>query len=460
MGPEVIGLINWTMAAATILLIFAKFGVDGASSRLISEFAVSDRSAVRRIVRDAFNLRLLFTLPVAVLTYFISARLSVFFHEEMLTPLFKLASLLIIAVSFNELAGLMVLGLKAFKALFVMRFAMLVLKVSLVFLAARLALGPMGVLAGYITAAALPAIGVLALLFSYRAEGERQGTTHTYEFSKLIKLSSYLAVSGASVTIYSLLDKLMLGYFKGAIDVGLYSMARNMVETSLFPTFALIMTLRPALAQSFTSHRLERSSYLINRSIRSSFVYSMVVAVVFFTLSRPLMVGLFGPAFAPSARLLVLFLPLIVMRCVGAVILPGLIAADRAGSYAILTSIGAILNFAFNYFFIPIWGAGGAVAATLLSYLPIELIGFVILVRAIPGSWSFGIVRLMAGSFAVSALFAVLFRLSRLNPTNLVEAVAYGTILVVVLFASFIVLKIISKEEIDSLFRPLIFWSR
>ncbi|MCK4549911.1 MAG: oligosaccharide flippase family protein, partial [Candidatus Krumholzibacteria bacterium] len=58
MGPRVAGLINLTMAVATIFLIVAKFGVDGAGSRLVSEYVVSSPLLVRPLARSAFLLRL------------------------------------------------------------------------------------------------------------------------------------------------------------------------------------------------------------------------------------------------------------------------------------------------------------------------------------------------------------------------------------------------------------------
>ena len=97
------------------------------------------------------------------------------------------------------------------------------------------------------------------------------------------------------------------------------------------------------------------------------------------------MTGLFSDRFAESAGILVLFIPLLVMRSIGAVILPGLIAANRAGTYARLTIAGAATNFVLNAFLIPRWGAEGAVISTLLSYLPIEILGLVAVSREIGG---------------------------------------------------------------------------
>jgi len=455
MGPRVVGLINWTMATATVFLILAKFGVEGASSRLISEYHISGESFVPLVVRDALKLRLGFTLPVAVASYLAAPALSEFFGEPALSVLFKLSSLLIVAVSFNELSALMILGLRKFRMLFLMRVAMLVLKVSLVAAAALLISGAVGVIWAYIISAAVPAAVVIGYLIGRRYSYNR-GEGVEYSFSRLLKLSAFLAVSGASVTIYSLLDKLMLGYFEGAESVGIYSMARNLVETSLFPTFALVMTLRPALAGSYTSGNMERCRYLLKRSIRSGIVYSLVVVLVFFSMSAPLVTTLFSERFLPSARLLILFLPLVMMRSVGAVILPGLIAADRAGTYAVLTLVGALLNFTFNAVFIPKWGADGAVLATLVSYLPIEVLGLTFLIKVFRGFWSGRETVLLFEAGAISVVLAYLYRRFIHQPSGLIMTMVHAGIVTMAFLAVILVLHVVSVEEVKSILRPLI----
>jgi len=247
----------------------------------------------------------------------------------------------------------------------------------------------------------------------------------------------------------------MLGYFEGAKSVGIYSMARNLVETSLFPTFALIMTLRPAMAGAYTSGDVGRCSYLVTRSIRSSIVYASFVIVVFFLLSEQIVTGLFGERFIGSAHLLVLFLPLILMRGIGTVILPGLIAADRAHIYALLTLMGAILNFSFNMAFIPRWGADGAVIATLSSYLPMEVVGLVALARTIPSFWKLKETVLIVSVTGISSLLIFLYEKLVPEPDGLIMTIIYSVVIVFILFFLYMLLRLVSREEALSMIRPL-----
>lgn len=454
MGPRAAGLINWTMALATILLIPAKFGIDGAASRMVSGYSVSEPELVGPAVSTSLLMRLLFTLPVCVITVFFARWFAMFFGEEALEPLFRISALLILAVSINELTGLLAVGLKRFRLLFLMRTVMFVLRTGLVAGVIYVAAGPRGILGAYTAAALIPAI----LIFSILLARYRNGSVFRIErpiWKKMLRLSAPLAISGASVTIYSLLDKLMLGYFHGAASVGIYSIARNLLETSLFPTFALVMILRPALAGGWAAGDHDRCRSLIDRSIINSVFYSVCVITVFSCLAMPLITGLFSIEFADSAKILLMFLPLILMRSIGSVILPGLIAADRADTYAKLTFTGAILNFVLNLALIPKYGADGAVISTLLSYLPVEILGLRALWKVLPGFWRQGnwsrIVRcLMTGVIVVLTYRSVIE-----SPDRLLPAIAHAAVIASIFTGGLVLTRAITFAEIREILAPL-----
>ena len=454
MGPRVAGLINLTMAVATIFLIVAKFGVDGAGSRLVSEYAVSSPELVGPLARSAFILRLIFTLPVSAAAFFLAPAIAGLYGDPELEPLFRLGGLVILSVSFNELAALIVLGLKKFRILFAMRIVMFVLRVGLVSVAHSLAIGASGVIWAYIAAAAVTAAAAFIHL-SAKKEGTAPPDQVRQMRSRLWRLSITLAVSGASVTIYSLLDKIMLGYFRDAVDVGIYSMARNLLETSLFPMFALVMTLRPALADAWAAGDRKRCSDLVNRSITAAFAFSACVATIFACLAGPLVTGLFSDKFAASAGILVLFIPLLVMRSIGSVILPGLIAANRAGTYARLTVAGAALNFILNALLIPKWGAEGAVVSTLLSYLPIEILGLAAVSREIGGLRRSGDISRAIRTAGVALLVWAGYTRFIPEPSGLPVTIIHAALLSVVFLFALLALKGVKRNDLLELVEPV-----
>ena len=423
MGPRAAGLINLTMAVATIFLIIAKFGIDGAGSRLVSEYAVSSPALIRPLARAAFLLRLAFTLPTSAAAFLLAPAIAALYDK--------------------------------FRILFAMRAVMLAIRIGLVTAAAVFALGAAGVIWAYVAAAAITGAAVFVYLLA--RETEKAPPDRIREMrSRLWRLSVTLAVSGASVTIYSLLDKIMLGYFRGAVDVGIYSMARNLLETSLFPIFALVMMLRPALAGAWASGDRRRCSNLVNRSMTAAFAYSACVATVFACLAEPLVTGLFSDKFAASAGILVLFIPLLVMRSIGAVILPGLIAADRAGTYAKLTLAGAGMNFILNALLIPRWGAEGAVVSTLLSYLPIEVLGLAAVSREIGGLRRKGDFSRAVRTTGAAVLIWSIYTRFAPEPSGLPMTVVHAALLSAVFLFSLLALKAAEKDDLLELVEPML----
>ncbi len=455
MGLTVAGLINLAMALATIFLIPAKFGIDGAASRLISEYQVSSPGRIKQLISSSILLRLVFTVPVGVALSATAPWLAAFFKEQALTPLFRISGIMIFSVSLNELAALLVLGLNRFGLLFTVRSLMLVIRVGLTVAAIKLALGASGVLGAYIVATLATALMVFWMLWRMDLPAGDRGETPLIR-KRLFRLSAPLAISGASVTIYSLIDKLMLGYYDGAAQVGLYSTARNLQETSLFPTFALVMTLRPALAGAWSAGDLKRCAGLVNRSIVGSLYYSLCVVVVLACLASPIITGLFTAEFDASTPILLLFLPIIVLRSIGSVVLPGLIAADKAGTYAKLTVAGAVLNFILNMLMIPPWGANGAVISTFISYLPVEVFGLRSLYRAIPGFWRRQDWMKVAKSMLSAALTVFLYRWIAPGAGSLIQALVHSAALSLFFAGLLLLWRAITIRELLEIARPLL----
>jgi O-antigen/teichoic acid export membrane protein len=230
-------------------------------------------------------------------------------------------------------------------------------------------LGATYILGGYCVAwvVAIAAFGAMLIrhLPPAGATGEdgRQNT-----MGRLMTLSIPLAVSSASVTIYSQMDKLMLGYFDGVEEVGQYAVARAVTEVSLFPAFAFVLTLRPALASRYASGDLGECANLIRHSLRMSLVFGVLFAAVYAVLAEPLMVLVYSEEFRYAGSLMAVFLLVLLLRSLGAMVLPALVAAERTKMYAYITTISAVINFGLNLALIPRYHAWGAVVATIISY--------------------------------------------------------------------------------------------
>jgi O-antigen/teichoic acid export membrane protein len=234
--------------------------------------------------------------------------------------------------------------------------------------------GAVYILGGYCAAwiVAIAVFGVLLLRYLPTADNGETGGRIVH---RLMVLSVPLAVSSASVTVYSQMDKLMLGYFDGVEEVGQYAVARAVTEVSLFPAFAFVMTLRPALASRYASGAVGECAGLIRNSLRMSLVFGVLFAAIFAVLAKPLLTFVYSEEFRYAGEIMSVFIWVLVLRSLGAMVLPALVAAEKTKLYAYLTTFSAITNFGLNLVLIPRYHARGAVLATIISYSVLLLAG-------------------------------------------------------------------------------------
>ena len=373
-GPRVIGTVAWVMSFATAVLIVGKFGLDLAASRMASEYGVKNPGVLRYLLRTAIGLRLIFTLGVAALSLLFASSVAAFFGDPTLTVPIRIGAAVVVCASLYEFKENFLVGLNRLKAVYMVRSVALGTRIVLTCGLVFLGFGASVILTGYCVAWIVAIITYGILLFRFLPpQGSEPVPPDTAR--RLLVLSATLAVSSASVTVYSHMDRLMLGYFSGVEEVGQYAVARNITEVSLFPVFAMIMMLRPALAARFSPGRSAESAQIIRNSLKFSLVSGTLFAAIFAALGVPLVTLVFSADFRYSGDLMAFFIWIIALRSIGAVILPALVAAERTRLYAYLTTASALINFLLNLILIPMFQSRGAILATIISYSFLLLFG-------------------------------------------------------------------------------------
>jgi O-antigen/teichoic acid export membrane protein len=449
-GPTVVGTVSWAMSFATTLLILAKFGLDLATSRLASEYGVSAPARLRALFRVGFGLRAVLTVFVSLLALGFAPQIASFFNDPNLTAPIRVGAVIVVCASFYEFEENFLIGLNRLQTVYKIRGLHLSLRIVATTLLVVSGAGATAILGGYCTAwvIAIVAYGVLLYRYLPRAEADAGPDDH---LGRLLRMSLALAVSGASVTIYSHMDRLILGYFSGVAEVGQYTVARNITEVSLFPVFAAMMMLRPALASRYSTGSVEECSKIIRKTLRFAFVSGILFCTIFVALGLPLVTLVFSDEFAYSGRLLVFFVWVIALRSLGAVILPALIAAERTRLYAYLTTISAVVYFALSLALVPRYASRGAIAATVVSYGLILVLGLreVFSIYQVRVGWrsvSLLFRTILAGGIAGGAVWWLVGH----PPTN--WTVVPWTLLLSVLYLILIfVLRVSSFSEIRSL---------
>ncbi len=415
-GPEVWGAVSWAMAFATQVLIIAKMGIDLGASRLASEYGVDRPGSLRALLKAGADIRLLFTLPTAVLTFILAPQIAHWFHEESMVWLVRVSAGVIFCASVYEFQEQFLVGLNRHATVSRVRTVMLSSRCIATAGIVIAGLGAFAILAGYVAAWLVGIVAFSLLLRRYlpaHAPGERD---HADMRRRLLAMSIPLAISSASVTVYSQADKLVLGYFDNLHEVGQYSLARAVMEVSLFPAFALVTTLRPALASRFTRGDTASCAQLIKSSLRLSLVAGVLFGSIFVAMAVPLLSLVYSDQYRYAGELMVWFSWIVVIRSLGAMVLPALLAAEKIRTYAWLTGAAAVLNLGLNLVLIPRMHSRGAIIATLVSYGLLLVFGLrevfgTFGVRVSPRAVGAGIRTLLAGTLVAATLWVVIRQL-------------------------------------------------
>jgi O-antigen/teichoic acid export membrane protein len=452
-GSGILGTVSWVMAFATACLIVGKFGVEVAASRLASEFGVSNPGRLRALFSAGLRLRAAFTLPVALGAFLFAAQLASFFNDASLVRPIQAGAFVIACASFYEFSEHFLVGLNRLSTVYTLRAIYQLARVVLTVAIVGAGLGAASILTGYCAAWCIGIAAYCILLFRYLPPSEGAGGD-SFIAKRLFLLSIPLAISGASVAIYSQMDKIMLGYFCTMEEVGQYTVGRNVVEVSLFPVFALIMTLRPALASRFARGAKEECSAIVKRTLFVSLISGVLFGSIFSVFGTSLVVYVFSDTFSDAGTLMGIFLWIIVLRSLGAVILPALIAAEKASIYAYLTLFSAAGNFVLNLILIPAYQARGAIAATLISYGFLLILGLYFVLKTftihMSASNLFLSLRVVLAGVATSVLFGEIFP----NHPPQASVLLLSLLLVVIYALCLLTLRVVPLKELKNVTNP------
>lgn len=194
--------------------------------------------------------------------------------------------------------------------------------------------------------------------------------TGPYDFKRHVKPILTFFLMAASISIYTNLDKVMLGFMKTNTDVGYYDASVRIKTILVSVVTSLGTVLLPRM--SFYIEKGEKEAF--NRTLTKAFRFVMVAAtglMVFFILfARESILLLSGNEFLPAV--LPMQLLMVTLLLIGLSNITGIqILTPLGEEQKVLVSIlaGAILDFILNLFLIPRYASTGAAFATVMAEL-------------------------------------------------------------------------------------------
>lgn len=187
----------------------------------------------------------------------------------------------------------------------------------------------------------------------------------------------FIFSSIAFISIYTLLDTIMLGFMTNAETVGLYSAGLKVSRIPVMFVGALGLVLLPKLSEQFNNGEIEEFTIMIKKSIQ--FVLTFSIPVIFFllSLSQEAMVVFAGENFVKSGSVLMILSALSLLiglsNVFGLQILTPM-GKDKCLSYSVL--LGVVVSVGLNLLLVPIYQENGAAWSNLIAEITVTTATF------------------------------------------------------------------------------------
>lgn len=188
-----------------------------------------------------------------------------------------------------------------------------------------------------------------------------------------------------AVSIYTVMDKIMLGKISNMTDLGIYDNVQKImtIPTGLITALGTVML--PRITNLIATGKWDRVFPYIDISMQFSSFFSIAIACGLTAIAPTFTVVYFGKEFKDAAFMMSMFTITITFIAWANVIRTQFLipmGKDKVYIYSVCT--GAIINLIVNLSCIPFWGAEGAVLGTILAECSVAIIQSVSVRKELP----------------------------------------------------------------------------
>lgn len=217
------------------------------------------------------------------------------------------------------------------------------------------------------------AVIALVLLIIYKKNNGPKFIFSITKAKELFSSSYHFILAGLMVSIYASTDRFMLKQLLNEAEVGYYSTAVSVCSAWVFVLSAITDSIYPDILQSFNSDKniFEKKNKQLYAIV---FYVSIIASCLLSVFAEPIVYILYGNDYLPAAA------PLRVITWYTAFSYLGVarnawVVCYRKQNYLKYLYVGAaVLNVGLNMLMIPLWGASGAAAASLITQISTILV--------------------------------------------------------------------------------------
>ena len=183
-----------------------------------------------------------------------------------------------------------------------------------------------------------------------------------------------LFVPVIAVSLYKIMDKIMLGYMTNMSQVGLYENSEKMINIIIGIITSLGIVMLPRMSNLIANGEMEKGKQYIEKSIRITMFMSSALSFGMMAISDRFVIWFFGEQFTGSGIILkYLSITTIFISIANVIRTQYIIPMERDKSYIISVSLGAIVNILANIILIPKYQAVGAAIGTVIAEISVTM---------------------------------------------------------------------------------------
>ncbi|MDO3377834.1 flippase [Geoalkalibacter halelectricus] len=208
----------------------------------------------------------------------------------------------------------------------------------------------------------------LAILYRHSAALSLFSWRFNLGRAKELLSQGWMVLLGALfATVYLRIDQVMLKWFIGVEEVGVYAVAAKLSETWYFVPTAIVASLFPRLIKLKETDP-QRYAHRLQQIFELLFAIALGVAIFMSFVSTPLVSLFFGEKYLASAPILAIHIWAALFIFMRAAFSKWILIEDALMFSLITQGFGAVANVGLNLLLIPHYAGYGAAIATLLSY--------------------------------------------------------------------------------------------
>lgn len=355
-GPEGVGQQSYTYSIANYFVLFAMLGVNNHGNRSIAMV----RDDKEKLSKKFMNIFLLKAITSIIMIIFYTIYICYVAKEYKLLLLIQALYIISALLDINWFF----FGLEKFKLTVIRNTIIRLLSVLAIFIFVK----DSNDLYGYSLILAISGIVSQLILWRYLKEYISFVKVELKNIFKELKPTLILFIPVLAISIYQIMDKIMLGSMSGVIQVGFYENSEKIMRIPL----SVIIALGTVMLPKVCNLKSKGENSQIKKYIRVSLDYAMFMAIGsmfgLIGMSGVLIPIFLGDEFKECIPIVaILAITILFVSWANVIRTQYLIPNKKDKVYIVSTVLGAIVNFIINFVLIPRYGAMGAAIGTIFA---------------------------------------------------------------------------------------------